>query len=93
MLRTGGRCVIGGLVNRNAVLNIDGNTILHKMIMLQAVHSYHSRQLIKTLIFVMTNDELYPFAEVVDLKFVLDQLGEAFARTTDCFVLRAANVP
>ena len=93
MLRTGGRCLIGGPVNPNAALKIDGNTILHKMITLQGVHNYHSRQLIMTLGFVMTNREPYPFAKVVDLKFALDQLGEAFARTTDCSVFQAANVP
>jgi len=93
MLRTGGRYIIAGLVNPNANLTIDGNEILRKMITLKGVHNYHPRQLIQALDFVMANRERFPFGEIVDSTFSLDQLDEAFARATDRSVLRAAIVP
>jgi threonine dehydrogenase-like Zn-dependent dehydrogenase len=93
MLRVGGRYVIGGLVNPNANFEIDGNMILKKWITLKGVHNYHPRHLIQALDFVMSNRERFPFAEIVDSKFSLDQLDDAFARAADRSVLRAAIVP
>jgi alcohol dehydrogenase len=93
MLRTGGRYIIGGLVSPNANMTIDGNELLKKMITLKGVHNYHPRQLIQALDFVMANRERYHFAEIVDSKFSLDQLNEAFARADNHSVLRAAIVP
>lgn len=93
MLRTGGRYVIGGLVSPNATMMIDGNQILKKMITLKGVHNYHPRQLIQALDFVMANRDRYPFADIIDSKFSLDQLNEAFACADDHSVIRAAIVP
>jgi len=93
MLRVGGRYVIGGLVNPNANFEIDGNMILKKWITLKGVHNYHPRHLIQALDFVMSNREQFPFAEIVDSKFSLEQLDDAFARAADRSVLRAAIVP
>ncbi|MDH3636570.1 MAG: zinc-binding dehydrogenase [Gammaproteobacteria bacterium] len=93
MLRTGGRYIIAGLVNPDANMNIDGNEILRKMITIKGIHNYHPRQLIQALDFVMTNRDRYPFADIVDSKFSLEQLDEAFTRASDHSVLRAAIVP
>ena len=93
MLRTGGRYIIAGLVNPNANIIIDGNEILRKMITLKGVHNYHPRQLIQALDFVMANRERFPFREIVDSTFTLDQLDEAFSCATDLSVLRAAIIP
>ncbi len=51
------------------------------------------RHLIQALDFVMSNRERFPFAAIVDSKFSLDQMDEAFARAADRSVLRAAIVP
>ena len=93
MLRTGGRYIIGGLVNPKAELTIDGNLILRKMITMRGIHNYHPRQLIQALDFVMANRARFPFKEIVDSKFTLDQLDEAFSCAADHSVLRAAIVP
>ena len=93
MLRTGGRYIIAGLVNPNAQLTIDGNLMLRKMITMRGIHNYHPRQLIQALDFVMANRLRFPFKEIVDSKFSLDQLDEAFSRAADHSVLRAAIVP
>jgi len=60
---------------------------------IMGVHNYHPRHLIQALDFVMSNRERFPFAEIVDSKFSLDQMDEAFARAADRSVLRAAIVP
>ena len=93
MLRTGGRYVIAGLVNPGSDFKLDGNDISRKWITLKGVHNYHPRHLIQALDFVMSNRERFPFGDIVDSKFSLEQLDEAFAKAAERSVLRAAIVP
>jgi putative phosphonate catabolism associated alcohol dehydrogenase len=93
MLRIGGRYVIGGLVNPGANFELDGNEILKNWITLKGVHNYHPRHLVQALDFVMSNRDRFPFADIVDSKYSLDQLDKAFAHAADRSVLRAAIVP
>ena len=93
MLRIGGRYVISGLVNPGSMFTLDGNDILCGCINIKGVHNYHPRHLIQALDFVMNNRGQFPFAEMVNSKFSLDQLDEAFACAADRTVLRAAIVP
>ena len=93
MLRIGGRYVIGGLVNPGDDFTIDGNQILKKWITLKGVHNYHPRHLVQALDFVMANRERFPFKDIVDSKFSLEQLDEAFAKAANHTVMRAAIVP
>lgn len=93
MLRVGGRYVIAGLVNPDAYISIDGNEILRRWITLRGIHNYHPRHLVEALDFVMANRDRYPFAEIVDSKFSLDQLDEAFTKASERSVLRAAIIP
>jgi putative phosphonate catabolism associated alcohol dehydrogenase len=93
MLRTGGRYVIGGLVNPGSDFKLDGDEILRKWITLKGIHNYHPRHLVQALDFVMANRDRFPFADIVDSKFSLEEIGEAFAKAADRSVLRAAIVP
>ncbi len=93
MLRTGGRYVLGGLVNPDAFVRIDANQILRKLITLSGVHNYHPRHLIQALDFVHTNRKRFPFHELVDGKYSLDEVGQAMQDAADRKVLRAAIVP
>jgi putative phosphonate catabolism associated alcohol dehydrogenase len=93
MLGVGGRYVIGGLVNPNDTFEIDGNELLRKLITLKGVHNYHPRHLIQALDFVMANRDRFPFKDLVDSKFGLEDLNEAFAKAADRTVLRAAIIP
>lgn len=93
MLRTGGRYVLGGLVNPNADVTIDANVIVRRWITLRGIHNYHPRHLIQALDFVMANRERFPFKEIVDSKFRLDELDAAFKKAAERSVLRAAIVP
>ncbi len=85
--------MIAGLVNPGSDFTLDGNELLRRWITLKGVHNYHPRHLIQALDFVAANRARYPFAELVDQRFPLDQIDEAFARAAERSVLRAAIVP
>lgn len=93
MLRTGGHYVLGGVVNPDSFVNIDVNQILRKLITLRGVHNYHPRHLIEALDFVTANRTRFPFGELVDGRYRLDQVGRAMKDAADRTVLRAAIVP
>ena len=93
MLRTGGRYVLAGVVNPGSSFTLDGNDLIRKWITLKGIHNYHPRHLIQALDFVMANRERFPFKAIVDSRFGLHELSEAFAKAANRSVLRAAIVP
>ena len=93
MLRIGGRYVLVGLVSPEANFTLDGYDLVKKLITLRGVHNYHPRHLVEALDFVVNYRERFPFKEIVNSQFSLDQLGEAFAKAADHRVMRAAIVP
>jgi alcohol dehydrogenase len=93
MLRTGGRYTLGGLVNPGANVTVDANVLVRQWVTLRGIHNYHPRHLVQALDFVMANRGRFPFRDIVDSRFSLDQLGVAFARAAERSVLRAAIVP
>jgi putative phosphonate catabolism associated alcohol dehydrogenase len=92
-LRTGGRYVLAGVVNPDSFVKIDVNQILRKLITLRGVHNYHPRNLIEALDFVVANRKRFPFHELVDGKYRLDEVGKAMQDAADRKVLRAAIIP
>jgi len=93
MLRIGGRYTLGGIVTPNADVTIDANVLVKNWITLRGIHNYHPRHLIQALDFVVANRDRFPFREIVDARFTLDQIDEAFRRAAERTVLRAAVVP
>ena len=93
MLRVGGRYTLGGIVTPDAHVSIDANMFVKKWVTLRGIHNYHPRHLIQALDFVVTNRDRFPFKDIVDSTFSLDQLDEAFKRASERTVLRAAIVP
>lgn len=93
MARVGGRYVMGGVVNPDSFVSIDVNQILRKLLTLRGVHNYHPRHLIEALDFVTVNRRRFPFKDLVDGKYGLDQVGQAMQDAEDRKVLRAAIVP
>lgn len=93
MLRTGGTYVLGGVVNPNAMVILDANVLLKKMLTVRGVHNYHPRNLIEALDFVVANRARFPFHELVDGKYSLDQVNQAMADAGARRVLRAAIIP
>ncbi|MFI4986739.1 MAG: zinc-binding dehydrogenase [Alphaproteobacteria bacterium] len=93
MLRRGGRYVIAGLVFPNANVTIDANLVLNRWLTLRGVHNYHPRHLVQAVDFVTRHRRSFPFRELVDAKFPLDQVNIAFRKAANREVLRAAVVP
>ncbi len=93
MLRVGGRYVLVGMVSPNADFTLDGYEIIRKWITIRGVHNYHPRHLVQALDFVIANRNRFPFKEIVDSHFSLEQLDEAIAKASENSVLRAAIVP
>ena len=85
--------MLGGLVSPGANVTIDANMLVKRWISLRGIHNYHPRHLIQALEFVVTNRERFPFREIVDSKFTLKDLDEAFRKASERTVLRAAIVP
>jgi threonine dehydrogenase-like Zn-dependent dehydrogenase len=79
MVRTGGTYVLAGMVSPGAHVALDAHCIVRKMIHLRGVHNYHPRHLIQALEFVMTNKSRFPFAELVDGRYSLDQVTQAMS--------------
>lgn len=92
-LRTGGRYALGGVVNPDSFVRIDVNLILRKLVTITGVHNYHPRHLIEALDFVHANRKRFPFHDLVDGKYRLDQVGVAMKDAEERRVLRAAIVP
>ncbi|GBE44459.1 D-arabitol-phosphate dehydrogenase [bacterium BMS3Bbin10] len=93
MLRIGGRYTLGGIVTPDADVTLDANMFVKKWITLRGIHNYHPRHLIQALDFVVANRERFPFRDIVDSTFRLDDLNEAFRRASERTVLRAAVIP
>ncbi|MEX2239269.1 MAG: zinc-binding dehydrogenase [Burkholderiales bacterium] len=93
LLRTGGRYVLGGVVNPESFVRVDVNLLLRKLITLRGVHNYHPRNLVEALDFVCANHKRFPFHDLVDGKYRLDEVGKAMKDAEDRRVLRAAIVP
>ncbi len=92
-LRTGGRYVLAGVVNPESFVRIDANLLLRKLITLRGVHNYHPRNLVEALDFVVANRKRFPFHELVDGKYKLEEVGRAMKDAADRKVLRAAIIP
>ena len=92
-LRTGGRYVLAGVVNPDSFVRIDANLLLRKLVTLRGVHNYHPRNLVEALDFVHANRKRFPFHELVDGKYRLDEVGRAMKDAEERKVLRAAIVP
>ena len=92
-LRTAGRYVLGGVVNPDSFVRIDANQILRKLITLRGVHNYHPRHLIEALEFVRANRRRFPFHDLVDAKYRLEDVDKAMKDAEQRRVLRAAIVP
>ncbi|WP_263769793.1 zinc-binding dehydrogenase [Propionivibrio soli] len=92
-LRPGGRYVLAGLVNPDAMITLDANLLLKKHLTVAGVHNYHPRHLLQAVDFVVANRGRFPFHELVDGHYPLEHVAEAMADAAERRVLRAAVSP
>lgn len=93
LVRVGGTYVIAGMVSPGATVTLDANRFVKKMITLKGIHNYHPRHLIEALDFVTQHKSQFPFAELVDGQYSLDNVTQAMSDASSQRVLRAAIVP
>jgi putative phosphonate catabolism associated alcohol dehydrogenase len=93
MLRTGGHYALAGIVNPDARVTIDANLLLRKLVTLRGVHNYHPRHLVEALDFVRANRARFPFHDLVEGRYRLEEVGRAMNDAEERRVLRAAIVP
>jgi alcohol dehydrogenase len=93
MVRMGGRYVLAGVVNPDSFVRFDANLLIRGLVTLRGVHNYHPRHLIQALDFVTANRKRFPFHDLVDGKFRLDDVSNAMKQAAERKVLRAAIVP
>lgn len=93
MLRAGGCYVLAGVVTPQADAVLDFNLVLRRCLTLRGVHNYHPRHLVEALDFVVSQRARFPFRELVDGRYALEEIDRAFADAAGCRVLRAAIVP
>lgn len=92
-LRAGGRYLVAGMVNPGSMVTLDANLLLRRCVTLVGVHNYHPRHLIQALAFVVDNRTRFPFGELVEGRYRLDEVDRAMADAAGRRVLRAAIVP
>jgi threonine dehydrogenase-like Zn-dependent dehydrogenase len=93
MLRTGGCYAIAGLVNPGAHVTVDANQILRRCLTVKGVHNYHPRHLVQALDFVISNRRQFPFSDLVDGRYSLEDINNAFRDAAERRVLRVAVIP
>jgi len=93
MLRVGGTYILGGVVNPQALVTIDANLLLKKLLTVRGAHNYHPRHLAEALGFVTANRDHYPFHDLVDGQYPLERVDDAMADAAARRVLRAAIIP
>ncbi len=93
MLRVGGRYVLAGIVTPGARFTLDANDLVRGCVSMVGVHNYHPRHLVQALDFVLAERGRFPFREIVECKFRLTEIDQAFRRAAENDVLRAAVIP
>lgn len=92
-LRAGGRYLLAGTVNPDSQVNVNANLILRQCITMTGIHNYHPRHLIHALEFILANRNRYPFHELVDGRYPLEEIHSAMRAAATHQVLRAAILP
>ncbi len=78
LLRIGGRFVLVGAVFETPDLVVDPETVVRRMLTLTGVHNYTPRDLHTAVQFLATHHRIYPFAELVEGLWSLEDATRAF---------------
>ncbi|CAB3392892.1 Zinc-binding alcohol dehydrogenase [Kyrpidia spormannii] len=92
LVRAGGRYVSIGNISPGELTDFDPGLMTRKSIQIIPVIRYNPWYLYRSLKFLSNNINKYPFAEMLDAEFTLDQVGEALDRSAKRQVTRASIV-
>lgn len=90
LLRRGGRYLVMGNLSPGSTVPFDPGYVTRKALTIRHVDRYEGRYLWKALSFLKENHKKYPFDDLVDAVFSLDQVGEALDKSLNREVTRAA---
>lgn len=90
LVRRGGRYLVMGNLSPGATVPFDPGFVTRKALTILHVDRYEARYLWKALQFLERNQDLYPFEQLVDAEFSLDEVGEALEKSLNREVTRAA---
>lgn len=90
LLRRGGRYLVMGNLSPGSTVPFDPGFVTRKALTIRHVDRYEGRYLWKALSFLQDNLDKYPFDDLVDAVFSLDQVGEALDKSLNREVTRAA---
>ncbi|MFI7493100.1 zinc-binding dehydrogenase [Kocuria sp. M4R2S49] len=91
-LRRGGRYLVMGNLSPGSTVPFDPGYVTRKALTIKHVDRYDGRYLAKALDFLARNLDTYPFEDLVDAEFSLDDLGTALEKSLAREVTRAAIV-
>ncbi|TBL76141.1 zinc-binding alcohol dehydrogenase [Paenibacillus thalictri] len=92
-IRPGGRYVSIGNVSPGATTLFDPGLLTRKAIQIIPIIRYEPWYLHKALQFLSANMEKYPFADMLDAHFCLEDIGEALDKSANREVTRASIIP
>jgi len=92
LARAGGRFVVMGNISPGKVVEFDPGLLTRHNVNIIPVLRYYPWYLHKSLEFLSVNKEKYPFEDLLDAEFSMDEIEEALARSADRTVTRASIV-
>ena len=92
-LRIGGRYILVGAVFPAPPVPVDAESIVRRLIRIQGLHNYTPQDLAAAVAFLKDSHERYPFEELVEKRYTLDEAPAAFQEALDQRMLRVAVVP
>lgn len=93
LVDTGGHVVLAGSVMSCPPLAIDPEWIVRRMITITGMHNYRPDDLEAAVAFLAANHARYPFAQLVEKTFALDDIDAAFEFAEHARPVRAAILP
>lgn len=77
-LRTGGIAVWIGAVFPNSPVQVDAQKIVRKVLQIRGLHNYNFDDFLAATAFIEANYQKYPFEDLVEKEFTLEQTEQAF---------------
>jgi alcohol dehydrogenase len=77
-LRTGGCAVWIGAVFPSEPVSVNAEMIVRKLLQIRGLHNYNYDDFCKAAAFIENNNQTYPFGELIEKEFSLDQVDDAF---------------
>ncbi len=93
LMRIGGRLVLVGAVFPNRPVALNAETVVRKLISIQGVHNYTPSDLVVAVEFLDRAHGIYPFSELIDAVFPLNDAGAAFQHALRTGAFRVAVRP